>query len=416
MKTLLTILSLLPLLTHAHGTIPDIPPDANSREYRNLLQQRMQTLEESQDSDGLNIVLQAGERNLDWLEHINSFLPEGQKLSLTSKETQRGIPITAPSEYSPSLILEKFNKLKAEYPAELAAVVFEGKPFTQTPPIDTKLYIEWSRLLDRQYQSAARWRTMSPWLGELERRRGNDIRGFYFLSRLPESERAQKLNGFAQLPPQEQTQISQWLVGMCLNQSSSLSGCQRRVQEQQQKNALLAYYTSQEPESRETYDSFFSIPSYAPRRDFSWEIAADGSNRLIAPFLDPKKADVQHFLQFNIQEEWKWGNWHLELPFAPSGPHPYVVFKPGVTPNVNGLGGDRITMNANQPLTEYDAQWTIRHEFGHVLGLPDCYVEFYESDRKVIVNYQIDVDNIMCSRKGHVKLENIQELERAYKR
>ena len=71
-------------------------------------------------------------------------------------------------------------------------------------------------------------------------------------------------------------------------------------------------------------------------------------------------------------------------------------------------------MDANQPLTEYDAQWTIRHEFGHVLGLPDCYVEFYIQERGVIMNYQLDIDNIMCSRRGHVKETNVQELERAY--
>ena len=104
------------------------------------------------------------------------------------------------------------------------------------------------------------------------------------------------------------------------------------------------------------------------------------------------------------------------MPFTAERGHPYVVFQPGATPNVNGLGGDRITMNANQPLTEYDAQWTIRHEFGHVLGFPDCYVEFYVRERNVIINYQLDTANIMCSRLGHVKTENVTELRRAYGR
>jgi len=53
------------------------------------------------------------------------------------------------------------------------------------------------------------------------------------------------------------------------------------------------------------------------------------------------------------------------------------VFEPGVTPHVNGIGGRIITMDANAPLDDYDVSWTIRHEYGHVLGFPDCYVEFY---------------------------------------
>ena len=80
----------------------------------------------------------------------------------------------------------------------------------------------------------------------------------------------------------------------------------------------------------------------------------------------------------------------------------------------NRVGGDTIVMNATQPLTEYDAQWTIRHEFGHVLGFVDCYVEFYESERNVIVNYQFDVENLMCSRRGHIQQRHVDELQRAY--
>lgn len=37
------------------------------------------------------------------------------------------------------------------------------------------------------------------------------------------------------------------------------------------------------------------------------------------------------------------------------------------------------------------------HEFGHVLGYRDCYVEFYESESDQFVFYQVDSRNIMCS-------------------
>ncbi len=93
---------------------------------------------------------------------------------------------------------------------------------------------------------------------------------------------------------------------------------------------------------------------------------------------------------------------------------PRLVFEAGVVPHVNGLGGDTITMDSNQPIEEYESQWTIRHEFGHVLGLPDCYHEFYDVDLKAYVNYQLDITDLMCSRAGNMKERIYLELKKAY--
>jgi hypothetical protein len=412
MKTLfLLILTAFPALAH-NKNIPDIPPDASSTEYRRYLARHPRL---GTENDGLDPVVRAGERTLQWLDHINSFRPEGEKLSLSSKETQRGYPIDQPNEYSPSLIQKNFAELKDQLPAEMVGVILENKPFTREPPLPTEEYLSWSRRLDRAYQSSARWRAMSGWLPILESRRSKDIRGYYFFSRLEGKE--EKLKNFAQQSPALRQQIKEALAGMCLNRFETIARCQKEVEQKIGAHAdLLAYYRSMESRSADTYNSFFTIPSYAARDDFFWEAKGDGNTRLIAPFTDPQTPEVRRFLQDNIQDEWRWGNWSLELPFTAERGHPYVVFVPGVVPNVNGLGGDRITMDANQPLTEYDAQWTIRHEFGHVLGLPDCYVEFYAAEKRAIVNYQIDVENIMCSRRGHIKDENVRELERAYKR
>ena len=82
--------------------------------------------------------------------------------------------------------------------------------------------------------------------------------------------------------------------------------------------------------------------------------------------------------------------------------------------NVNGLGGNQIVMDSNQPIEEYESQWTIRHEFGHVLGLPDCYHEFYDTNLEAYVNYQLDVTDLMCSRAGNMKERIYTELKKAY--
>ncbi|MBC7427666.1 MAG: hypothetical protein H7336_03580 [Bacteriovorax sp.] len=46
----------------------------------------------------------------------------------------------------------------------------------------------------------------------------------------------------------------------------------------------------------------------------------------------------------------------------------------------------------------------IAHEFGHVLGFPDCYTEFYDTEKKSLIYYEISKENtnIMCSMKNGV--------------
>lgn len=56
-----------------------------------------------------------------------------------------------------------------------------------------------------------------------------------------------------------------------------------------------------------------------------------------------------------------------------------------------------------------DLQTTKRvlaHEFGHVLGFPDCYIEFFDDIKKELVYYEISKNytNIMCSLKNGVRV------------
>jgi hypothetical protein len=59
----------------------------------------------------------------------------------------------------------------------------------------------------------------------------------------------------------------------------------------------------------------------------------------------------------------------------------------------------------------FDLQITKRifaHEFGHVLGFPDCYIEFFDDFKKELVYYELSKNNIniMCSLKEGVKVQD----------
>jgi bacillopeptidase F (M6 metalloprotease family) len=71
-------------------------------------------------------------------------------------------------------------------------------------------------------------------------------------------------------------------------------------------------------------------------------------------------------------------------------------------------------MDANQSIEEDDSKLVIRHEFGHILGFPDCYHEFYDTELDGFVNYQLDTTDIMCSGTGAMTERMYKELKRVY--
>jgi len=417
-----TILFLISFLNFSHSHLavassarilpPDLPPDASTEMLEkavskmNILALRMASTPE------IDAMVRVGQRNLEWLKHINSFLPLDQKLSFTSKETQGGIPIDVPKEYSPETIAKSLEEFRNTLPESMKKVIYDNVSFTDRAPIAVEEYLDWGRRTDKAYQTALRWLTMEPYLSYLAQRRAQDIRGIYFLKKLSDVDRRVKLTTPKSWSESEAANMNTWFISLCMNNGSNLNSCRSIVNNAINTNQNMnVFYDRWQLRAITLYNSFFTIPDYAARNDVRFY---NNNPQLFSiPFLTPDSDEVLHFLQDNIEDEWRFGNWSLKLSFE-NDAAAHVVFEAGATPHVDGLGGDTITMNAEQPLTEYDAQWTIRHEFGHVLGLPDCYVEFYDAEKRAIFNYQIDIDNLMCSRRGHIQQLHVDELTRIY--
>lgn len=56
----------------------------------------------------------------------------------------------------------------------------------------------------------------------------------------------------------------------------------------------------------------------------------------------------------------------------------------------------------------------VAHEFGHLLGFPDCYIEYIEAETLEQVYYTLDYSNLMCSLDGKIKQQHIDEIFRVY--
>jgi len=414
MRAIILLLITLSSIAGAHPRrpqgMPDLPPDATSMQLWHALNGRgfHSFSVPGAPRTVIDEVSDLGARNMNWLKHMNDSRPAHDKISLTSASSTGGISIEQPSEYSPKIIQERLDKIKADMPAAMKEVLFNGKPFTEQPPVPLDTYIEWGRTTDRLYQTALRWQTMQQYLAYLEQNRQEDVRGIYHFNKMDPAVRARKLADPRAWTADEKTNFSEWLVSLCLNNYLSLATCRADVNGKiNGGHSVQPLFDTWKSGAQATWDGFFTIKN---RRS---DVRVTNPDLLEMPFRDPNDRDIKAFLKDNIEAEWRFGNWVLKMIFSANAAA-YVVFRPGVMPHVNGLGGNEITMNSDQPLTEYDAQWTIRHEFGHVLGLPDCYIEFYDSDRQSIVNYQLDIDNLMCSRHGHIQQKHVDELVRVY--
>jgi hypothetical protein len=268
-------------------------------------------------------------------------------------------------------------------------------------------YLDWARKYDRQYQQAMRWKMYQAYLPDMASLRRYDIRGYYFLKQRTNLQT--ELENWATLSAADQKNLRAWIEMECFNGSGNASACAASFDEAVAQKSLWAYHQKKAEDSAIVYSQFFDI--WDTRAEAVWNSKNPGT--FILPFKTPQNSKVKEALRKNIQDEWRWNGWQLELQFTANAAV-HVNFEAGAVPNVNGTGGDTITMDANTPLEEETTKYALRHEFGHVLGFPDCYLEFYDDVEKVMISYQIDVTDIMCSRAGKFKQRHFDDLKKAY--
>ncbi len=374
--------------------------EAKASEYKNLQPARELHSE-------LNIILDAGERNLAWLSFINS--KRKVPLSFTSKETQEGIPIEKPSIYNEDLILKSFTELRTELPEEMQSVLLRHNRMTEAPPLEISLYLKMGRRLDQIYQSSVRWNSLKKYLAILVDFKVHDVRGYYFLRSEPELEA--EFKNWPNLVPARRLLLSDWLKQICANAERDYDLCKSKVAKLSSETGLMAFFKFYFPKAEKHWNHYFQLATL--RKDVEWHSEQPAKTYMQIPFRTPQNFEILNFLQANIEDEWQNLNWHLKLQFQPNA-LTRVEFLPGQLPHVNRIGGDIITMDENSPLSEYNVQWAIRHEYGHTLGFLDCYLEFYDLELAAIVSYQFDTSNLMCSRQGQFKAIHFKELEKNY--
>jgi hypothetical protein len=254
-----------------------------------------------------------------------------------------------------------------------------------------------------------RWESLSPYLDYYKTVAVRDVRGYWNLSR--DADLAAKLGSWKTLATDEAARLSTWLLGLCRNSGEEEAGCARELEEDKLAGNVKPYYARYVAFGRVLYERFFELGS--PRGDLTWSAVESAP---VVPFTKPAREDLAALVKKAIEAAWRGPGWQLQLSYTDRADESttHLLFQPGALPHVNAVGGSEITMDENVPVENELTTSVLQHEFGHVIGFPDCYVEFFEESTAKMINYQIDVGNIMCSRAGRVTELHRDALRKAY--
>jgi len=408
MKKLFLISTFLILTISAYAA-PDLPLEMSFQEYQEYYKSFSSIKSDEPTDNNVKQSITGGQKMNAWLGKINANRSDDNKVRLTSKSYQRGIPVDKPSKYGPSTIEKRLNDLKKNMPKNLFSIIYGLKEILNHPNGSDEDFIKWARKSSDLYQTAVRWSGSQRWLSHYEKRRVKDVRGYYYLKDLKDLD--YQLKNFKTLSIEQQEKLKEALFGICLNDIKRDKRCRKNIINAAKKNTLTSFKKRYWAAAVANWHTFWRISN--PRNDVKWPSSNLSEMRIT--FKDPKNALIANWLRDNIEDEFKFApeNWNLKMDFVSSGlGTAYLEFKANVTPHVSG--GNKVVMDKNTDIEEYSVKWTIRHEYGHILRLPDCYFEFYDKTRKLMINYQLDVSDLMCSRAGFMNERIYKELKRVY--
>lgn len=397
--------------------LPRLDPQATSLEIQSALDAQLArgVLGPASPVDAqLDEIIAAGKRNLDWIQVISNnriakAAPANPPKPLSiSKQEVAASSMDNPLTYSDEIIVARYRALKDVMNPAMLKVLMGQAEMTSEPPVDFDVYILFAQSLDSIYQMTLRWRLMTPYMDSLKQARANDVRGYFYLSRRPNLQA--ELTAFDTLAPDLQAKLRVWLKMVCYSMQQDDDFCASELQAAETRKNVFEYYDNYLPVAKLRYDLLFEIAPVYLAPTFAWDKGKPGE--MTVPFQMPKDPKVAEAFKFNVEDEWHTQDWHLRINYRWKA-FGSIEFQAAENPRAYPDTG-RIIMDANAPLTEESVKYGLRHEFGHLLGFPDCYLEFYDPSAKAVLSYAVDPANIMCARSGHFQPQHYDRLKEAY--
>ncbi len=356
----------------------------------------------------MNEIISWHQRMQAWISRRG--LRSSWEMMSASSAASSHVSITNPRVYGPGTIQRDFSRFKVQLPTAISRVLASTEPLPLRWPVRDTDMISYAHELRQIYEDVLRWQTLLPSLDYFKWNASRDLRGFYMLSQSPT--RSQELANFQSLPQQRKNKLRWYLIQMCRNKKFYFSPCISEVDAAISRGRNLnGLYDLYLPAAQKVWSSMFAIDEEHRRKNLTWR-----DHVLEIPTLDEEANPLLHVAKGLIEGAWRDGVKSIQLRLLTSSQQDLLrfVLAPNVLAHASQLGGDQIVINSGANLKSSWTRANILHEFGHILGLPDCYVEFFDEMEQVMVTYGLDESNIMCSGSGRVHEVHWRALEEAY--
>lgn len=346
------------------------------------------------EKQGFLEIIETGNYLINWINEINKNRSTDQKIKLTSKQSG-GIPYSSPMVTSKTLLIERYQTLISQNNFVSETLRSKILPFPNLNQIDDSDFIKFAIPFEKLTNHTIRFSTQLKNLSHYIGLKMYDVRGYLFFKEEPK--RADQLNLFNQLNKTEQENFRFYLINLCMSSELSEKECIQIFEKNKKYNTLYSMYQKHLKDGESFYNLFFRVTN--PRSDVYFQDEAT----LISNFIktNPK---IDLWLQTAVESAWKSDTFKLKLHFfndnSSKTDFPHITFQKNVWAHVNEVGGNIITMDPSLDLFEERMISTIAHEYGHILGFVDCYLEFFDTNLQAMIYYELDSKNIMCSQSG----------------
>ncbi len=213
---------------------------------------------------------------------------------------------------------------------------------------------------------------------------------------------------FLDMSPEKEKWTQTNVIGLCKSFSRDVN-CQAEYLINQRKKSIGSmihrYYERFE---KERYGAMFKLRSVHQKYKCQ-KTSENGEDKTIMEIkvLDSSfDHDLLVELMAFVEAAWSREHFSLKLELVKNYDDGVVVINStnkGISyvPDNNNRLVYLSTMNDHETMKR-----VLAHEFGHVLGFPDCYIEFFDNSKKELVYYEISQKNtnIMCSLKSDVRV------------